>query len=495
MPFLLDQFGKPMIRDRRRPHWRRLLAKYDAAQTTDDNIRHWPNADSLSADAANSPEVRRKLRNRARYEAANNSYCRGMVDTLSNDVIGTGPRIQVLTGNKEADARIEREFSRWAKAVKLAKKLRTMRKAKCVDGEAFGLLVTNNRLRTRVTLDLRLVEADQVTTPDLSVLDGNAVDGVRFDQDGNPVEYHVLRHHPGDTAVPGWATDYDTWDAKDVIHLFREDRPGQHRGIPEITPALPLFSQLRRYTLAVLAAAETAADFAAVIQTKNPPDAGYEPAGTTSTYAAPEPMDVFELAQRLVTVLPDGYELGQIRAEQPSTTYGEFKREILAEAFAAIVMPYNVGAHDSSEFNYASGKLDRLTYSRAIRIEQSDWEIDCLQRVFWAWYDEAALIPGYLPEGLPPAAEWIVTWYWDGLEDIDPEKAAKSAQVRLRSGQTSYPALYAPAGLDHETEMSKQAAALGMSLEEYRRRLADSLLGPTGSTESRSQSDAVTETA
>jgi len=146
MPPILDQFGRPIVRDRPRPHWRRLLGKYDAAQTTDDNLRHWANADSLSADSANSPEVRRKLRSRARYEAANNSYCRGMVDTLANDVIGTGPRIQVLTGNKDADARIEREFSRWAKAVKLAKKLRTMRKAKCVDGEAFGLLMTNNRL-------------------------------------------------------------------------------------------------------------------------------------------------------------------------------------------------------------------------------------------------------------------------------------------------------------------------------------------------------------
>ena len=43
-----------------------VRARYDAASTNDENRRHWANADSLSANAANSPEVRRVLRNRAR---------------------------------------------------------------------------------------------------------------------------------------------------------------------------------------------------------------------------------------------------------------------------------------------------------------------------------------------------------------------------------------------------------------------------------------------
>lgn len=60
-----------------------LRAKYDSALTTDNNRRHWSNADGLSASAANGPEVRRILRNRARYEVANNSYARGIILTLA----------------------------------------------------------------------------------------------------------------------------------------------------------------------------------------------------------------------------------------------------------------------------------------------------------------------------------------------------------------------------------------------------------------------------
>ncbi|MEX0653677.1 MAG: hypothetical protein WD151_06095, partial [Phycisphaeraceae bacterium] len=64
------------------------MARYDAAQTTAENARHWAMADSLSADSAASADVRRKLRERSRYEVANNSYAKGIVLTLANDCIG-----------------------------------------------------------------------------------------------------------------------------------------------------------------------------------------------------------------------------------------------------------------------------------------------------------------------------------------------------------------------------------------------------------------------
>src|SRR4030042_863959 len=142
-----------------------VRAKFDSAQTTADNRRHWANADGLSADAAANPEVRRTLRNRARYEVANNSYARGIVLTLANDVIGTGPRLQMLTDSAEANGTIEKEFIAWAKAVDLPGKLRTMRQARAQDGEAFAVLFSNDSQDSPVKLDLKLIEADPVATP------------------------------------------------------------------------------------------------------------------------------------------------------------------------------------------------------------------------------------------------------------------------------------------------------------------------------------------
>ena len=73
-----------------RPAGRILRARFDAAQTTADNARHWANADSLSADAAASVDVRRKLRERSRYEIANNSYARALSSQLPMIALARG---------------------------------------------------------------------------------------------------------------------------------------------------------------------------------------------------------------------------------------------------------------------------------------------------------------------------------------------------------------------------------------------------------------------
>ena len=458
---------------------RTLRARYDAAVTTDDNRRHWANADGLSADAAASPGVRRTLRMRARYEVANNSYAKGIVQTLANYVIGTGPRLQLLTDDAEVNRVIEREFNRWAKAVGLPQKLRTMRMGRATDGEAFALLINNPNLRREVgpageirefpvKLDLRLMEADQFATPDWSnPLAENAVDGIVFDAFGNPVEYHVLKHHPGD--MRGTGLDYSPVPAKAVLHYFRADRPGQHRGLPEILPALPLFAQLRRYTLAVIAAAETAADYAAVIYSDLPPDVDPDKL---------EAMDTIELEKRMATVMPGGWKLAQLRAEQPTTTHGEFKNTILNEIARCLDMPFNIAAGNSSGYNYASGRLDHQTFFKSIAIDQGFTETTQLDRIFTAWLDEAVLVEGYLPQAARLAdAEFPHQWFWDGYEHVDPAKEANAQNTKLSNGMTSYAREYARAGQDWEEEQRKQAAALGVSVEEYRRLLREKLFG------------------
>jgi len=421
-----------------------LRARYDAAQTTTENARHWAMADGLSPDAAQTPDVRRTLRNRARYEVANNAYARGLVLTIAGDCVGTGPRLQLLSENSETNRIVEQAFAQWAAAVDLPAKLRTMRMSKSTDGEAFALLTTNLGVDHPVKLDVWPIEADRVTTPEPRLGDENIVDGIELDPFGNPAAYHVLRHHPGDTAFP--YDSFMTVPAADMIHWFRADRPGQHRGIPEIMPALPLFAQLRRYTLAVLGAAETAADFAAVLYTDAP---------ANGEAASVEPMDVVELEKRMATTLPDGWKLGQIKAEQPGTTYGEFKREILGEIGRCLQVPVNVMTGDSSKHNYASGRLDHQTYFKSLRIEQSHLGRIVMDHIFTAWVAEAALLEVF---AFLRAMETLSqSWFWDGTEHVDPAKEANAQATRLASLTTTLAYEYARQGKDWETELRQRA--------------------------------------
>ena len=447
-PVILGPNGKPA---------RSVRARYDAAQTTTLNSRHWASADALSADAAASISVRRTLRNRSRYEIANNSYARGIVNLLADYTIGTGPRLQVLSESQAESRQVEAAFFAWARAVRLPEKLRVMRKARTSDGENFALLATNPAIANPVRLDIIPIEADRIADP-LVALESDSVDGITFDAHRNPVTYSLLNEHPGGQ-FSGFANNATIVPADQIIHGFRPDRPGQSRGVPEITPALPLFAQLRRYTLAVLTAAESAANISGVLKTTAPPDEAIDP-------ESGNPFETIEMERNMFTVMPDGYDITQIKAEQPTTMYPDFKREIINEIARALNIPYNIAAGNSSGYNYASGRLDHQAFFRSIAVDQAIIEAQEVNRIFAAWYSEAILIEGLLPQ------RWRLTgatiphqWFWDGTEHVDPAKEAKGQATRLASGATNLAREYGRLGLDWETELRQRASELALMRE------------------------------
>lgn len=455
----------------------RVRARYDAAQTTHDNRKHWANADLLSADAAGSASVRQILRSRARYEIANNSYAKGCLLTLAHYLIGHGPRLQMQTESASVNHDVEARFSEWARDVALARTLRTMHMARVGDGEAFALLTTNPSSRNRVKLDVVPYECDRFTTP-LSKLgtDPSLVDGIELDDTGSPVAYHMAKRHPGDAAGFAGFDQFERIEAANVLHWFRRDRAEQHRGISELTPALPLFAQLRRYTLAVIAAAETAADFAVVLETPTP-------AGSEANESSDD-LPLIEIERRMMVPLPEGYKPFQIKAEQPTTTYREFKREILNEIARAMDVPFNIAAGNSSEYNYASGRLDHQSFFRSLDVQREDLANDYLDVIFAAWLLEASRTPNYFPAGLMRSMMQTAqsrvphVWFWDGMDHVDPVKNATATEIDLRCGNTSYPREFARQGLDWEEEQKQQAAALGVTVDEYRALLRGKLFGP-----------------
>lgn len=449
---------------------RLLKAKYDAAQTTDDNLRHWQWSDDLSAVTANSPAVRKVLRKRSRYEVANNSYARGLTLTLANDCIGTGPRLQMLTPNKDANRVIERGFAQWAGACRLAEKLRLMRMAKVQDGEAFSILTSNPRLRYPIKLDLRLVEADRVATPFgmMTHETERMVDGIKFDEFGNPLSYTVLRSHPGEVGIGG-PTDSDILSADSVVHWFRCDRPGQARAVPEITAALPLFAMLRDFTIATLDAAKAAAAVSFVLKTM----AG----ANQETNRQIDEFDLIEFTRNMGMTLPEGYDISQFKSEHPTSTMQMFVDVILREIGRCLNVPKAVITGDSSSYNFASGRMDGQVYWKSIEVERKHCENVVLERIFAAWLDEALLVQGILPAGIG-AFDADHQWFWDGREHVDPTKNANARSVNLANGTTHRALEYQIDGRDMDYEDQIAAEGFGMTVPEYRQRIADALLGP-----------------
>lgn len=445
-----DRLERQRVFTRRRS----ISFSYDAAQTSVENRRHWAAADGLSAQAAHNPSVLKLLRTRSRYEVANNSYARGLVDTIANYVVGTGPRLQMLTSSDDLNLKVESLWIKWAKETGFAQKLRTMRVSQCESGEVFGLLANNPILKNPIKLDVKVIEADQCTSPMMGYDPlGREVDGIKFDDFGNPSTYTLMKRHPGDMYF--LPQDFIEVQAKDITHLFRPTRPGQARGVPELTPALALFAYLRRYTLAVLNAAEQAALITGIIHTD-----------ASASAEDADQVDAFEPSQidrGTLLTMPFGWKVNQLKAEQPTTVYGDFKDQILNEIARCLNVPFNIAACNSSSYNYASGRLDHQAFFRFLEISRDEIVHRVLEKIFAAWIEEA-VVAGELPSSML-AEDTTHQWFWDGFEHVDPSKEATAQQTRLQNHTTTYAAEFAKQGLDWREQLKQRAVEVKMLKE------------------------------
>lgn len=478
IPGYVGGYETPVKAERRRVKEavRRINARsgqlYDAASTTNENTKHWQWAQLFSADAALRPEIRKILRNRARYEVANNSYGRGIVQTLANYIVGTGPKLQILTDDPDVNDAIETRFSEWVEETNWWRSLWSLVFAWVQDGEAFSRESTDMSLASPVKMRMVPIEADLITNPNRPPDD--PADGIIYDDFGNPMAYMVLRRHPGETSSLILTTEADPVQADFVRHLYRMERPGQSRGVSMLTPALPLFAQLRRYTLAVLAAAETGANLSAVLKTMATADLG-DPDGATGS-----PFETVDIERNSMMVLPENYEMQQFKAEQPMQSYEMFKAEIINEISRCVDMPRNIASMNSAGLNFASGKLDHSTFFKFIGIAQHLVERAVIDVDFRRWFSEARMVPGYLPgfdrTTPPPKHEWT----WDGQEMLDPREAG-ALQTKLASGATTFAREFGRRGDDWEHEHRQAAKELGVTLEEYRALLRRKLFGTPNS--------------
>lgn len=428
----------------------KFRSRYDAAQTTDENKRHWNFADAMSARAANSPDVRRKLRNRSRYEADNDSYYGGLIRTVSGDLFGTGPTAQVRTDNDDLNNAIERRFAEWFDTVGLLQLALTASETKIRDGEAFLLLEVDDTLDYPVPLNLRGVEPEQVTTPAMAMPRDITrwVDGIDLDQRGRPMTYHVLRQHPGDSFANSY--EFERIPARNVIHWKRNNRFGAYRGVPECTASLAVGAQRRRWSLATLTAAEVAADFAVLITSDLPPDFG--------DGDLPAEWESMPLNRGMITTLPAGGDAKQMTAQHPNQEYAPFKHELLKEQGRPLGAPYSITGLDGSEHNYSSLRYEREIYHAALRVERELCRRDMLDRIFRAWYELARMVPGYLTADistLPTSVSF--GWYWPGFAAIDPLKEAVSDTERLANCTTTLQELYAEYGQDWRVALNQRA--------------------------------------
>lgn len=438
--------NKPSLQEYKDKVYRQLKAKYDAAQTSLGNTKHWTNADNLDPHASASLAVRQKLRSRSRYELIeNNPYLKGIILTIANDFVGTTLKLQVTHKKLSLSVKreIEEKFDDWFECRKMRQKLWRGKLAKMVDGETILQAFYNPYYQEdELPLDFQVLECDRLSNFDMNPYqtEYNEIDGLRFDNHDIPLAYHILRTHPGSQGILNRVFDKIQGDwipTRYIVHWFRQER-GWLRGIPELTTSLPLCAILRRYTMAVLRHAELAADFTGILETDGPANQQYW-TDEDGNLIDDNPFDTFPIEMGMIANMPYGYKLKQLNPVPTGVEYDQYTSALLREITRPLLIPFNLSSGSSKDSNMASGIVDIHIYKAGQEFERKTCEENVLDKVFGIYMYEASRDENYFTKNTQRALKGINyktpkhDWGWSpvGIEHTDPQKVA-NALISLR---------------------------------------------------------------
>jgi lambda family phage portal protein len=421
-----------------RAHARRVLERgYDAASKNRLNTNRLPansSADQELYTAANT------IRANARDLARNNAYAQGVLRALDRNVVGSGIRPQARIENAdELNKRLEKLFSRWAREADVTGRLtfyELQRLAYHEVNEAGECLIHFTRLPDRsraVPFALELIDADRLAddmhTFKMSKQTENEIRrGVEIDATGRAVAYWVYPYHPYD--VSGRISQAVRVDARECIHLYRQQRIGQTRGVSIFAPVLRWLEQLGYYVDNELQASAVASCFTAVIKSfGGPSDGGLlsEESSNTDTDG-----NTFEYMQPgMVARLLPGEDLETVNPSRPNSDADPWIQLMLRSIAVGAGLSYERMARDYSQTNYSSARASDLEDRREFRADQK-WLGAHLCEPVWRRFVEEAVLSGIVDVS---ASELIGdyeeytrhVWQFPGWEWVDPEKEANSS--------------------------------------------------------------------
>lgn len=291
-------------------------------------------------------------------------------------------------------------------------------------------------------LQIQILEADYLdASRDGQLPNGNLVkEGIEFDQEGRRVAYYLYDEHPGASGFRlSLGLTSKRIPASEIIHVFRQDRPGQHRGVSWFHSVALQLQDIQDYQEAQVLRQKIAACFVA-----------FRTRGDGEARSEADPMQIATLTPGRIQMLEPGEDI-RFSAPPAVTNYSEFVREVLASVAAGLGITYAALTGDLSQTNFSSGRLGRI---------EMDANVSA-----WQWL----LL---VPQMLDPVAAWIVEsvteaamqpapfrleWVPPARIVVDPAREMKAFADMVAAGFTSRQEIIRRLGYDPEDVMREHA--------------------------------------
>lgn len=427
----------------------KVMMNYDAATTTGRASSWRPSASD--ADAAS--QRRARLAYVGRDMVRNTPFATRAQAVIANNVVGDGiiPKIRGGTKGQQADLLdlVERHLDTTLIDADGRNNLYGLQRLAVNTIVDSGEVLIRRRLRERrdglpLSLQLQVLEPDFLDTSRDGVIDGKEVrEGIEYDAIGRRTAYWLFPRHPGGTFRLGKTWESKRVAASEILHVYRQDRPGQMRGVSWFAPVALALQDMADHQDAQLMRQKIAACFVAF---RISPDADTDPHA-----------DMTGLATSLVPGRIQNVAPGEdIRFATPPgvEAYDEFTRTVLRSAAAGMGITYEALSGDLSNVNFSSARIGRMEMAS---------NVSC-----WQW-----LI--LVPQMLQPIGRWIleqwalermarparglkIEWVPPPMKLVDPTREIPALRAKVRAGFASRQAVVRELGYDPERLLEEQKA-------------------------------------
>lgn len=276
-----------------------------------------------------------------------------------------------------------------------------------MNGDVFAAVQFRERPHWPYALQLRLIEADQVCSPDRTdrlapgKVNGKSVfqivQGVETNEAGEIVAYWVANRHPleYENPVPLRWTRVEAHDPEtgepNILCVTQRERAGQRRGVPLLAPALPTLKQMGRYTDAELSAAIVSSCATLFIQRDGQSDAapfGEDPPEKADNPDTPADELAINLSPAAVFDLAPGEKANLIDPKHPTTTYDGFMMAMSNQVATSVEIPSEV-LYKKFSSNYSASRGALNEFWRTCGTLRDSFADDFCQPTYEKWFAEA----------------------------------------------------------------------------------------------------------
>ena len=405
-----------------------------------------------------------KLRERSRDLLRNNPIAIGAEHTKVTNVIGSGLKLHsrinyeylgmTIDEAKAWERKTEMLFDVWASS-KNCDITRTNNfyalqeqvfRQQFSNGDAIVTLPYKKIKHSPFGTRLQVIEADRLCNKDDKkdgkIGKGTVSLGVEKDKYGAPVRYHIASSHQRFGVKREWKiidAYNDNSGLRNVLHIFKQLRPGQTRGIPELAPVIESLKQLARYTESELTAAVVSSFFTVFIKSeKGEGDVDLDI--PEDGYSQPKDSNVKLEAGAIIDLARDE-SIETANPSRPNAQFDPFVVSILRQIGVALELPFEVLIKHFTS-SYSAARAAVMEAWRHFKNRRRWIADEFCKPSYEVWMYEAIALglidaPGFFEDSFIRAAYLGSEWVGPGQGHIDPVRESTAAEKRLKNKITT----------------------------------------------------------